>query len=178
MRCAICSGPLDLRLPGLGGAPSPAALSPSLHEPGAHGDLYACAECGTVQQPSLPRGRALHDLYRAMADDAYLAETPGRRRTAERLLDLIGAHVPRGRLLDVGCGPGLLLDEARRRGYDVVGLELSATAAAHARDVLGLPVREMPLEHLTEEEFDVIVLADVLEHLDDPLAALDGCHEL
>ena len=178
MRCAICSGPLELRLPGASEAPSPAALSPSRHEPGAHGDLFACTECGTVQQPSLPRGRALHDLYRAMADDAYLAEAPGRRRTAERLLDLIGAHVPHGRLLDVGCGPGLLLDEARRRGYDVFGLELSATAAAHARDVLGLPVREMPLEHLVSEEFDVIVLADVLEHLDDPLAALEGCRDL
>jgi len=178
MRCAICSGRLELRLRGAAGAPSPAALSPSRHEPGAHGDLYVCAECGTIQQPSLPRGRALHDLYRAMADDAYLAEAEGRRRTAERLLDLVGAHVPRGRLLDVGCGPGLLLDEARRRGYEVFGLELSATAAAHARDVLGLPVREMPLEHLAAEEFDVIVMADVLEHLDDPLAALDGCREL
>ena len=178
MRCAICSGSLELRLPGTSAAPSPAALSPSVHEPGAHGDLYACAECGTVQQPSLPRGRALHDLYRAMADDAYLGEAAGRRRTAERLLDLIGAHVPRGRLLDVGCGHGLLLDEARRRGYDVLGLELSATAAAHARDVLGLPVREAPLEALTAEQFDAIVLADVLEHLDDPMAALDGCRDL
>src|SRR5919201_354230 len=123
MQCTICSGPLELRLPGASEAPSPAALSPSRHEPGAHGDLFACTECGTVQQPSLPRG-------------------------------------------------------PRRRGYDVFGLELSATAAAHARDVLGLPVREMPLEDLVAEEFDVIVLADVLEHLDDPLAALDGCRDL
>ena len=56
-----------------------------------------------------------------MRDDEYLSEEAGRRATANRLLDLIGAHVPRGRLLDVGCGHGLLLDEARERGYDTVG---------------------------------------------------------
>ena len=60
---------------------------------------------------------------------------PARARIAEQ--------VPAGRLLDVGCGPGLLLDEARTAGYDVVGVELSREAAQHARDALGLDVREV-----------------------------------
>ena len=66
-------------------------------------------------------------------------------------------------------------------GYDVLGLELSRTAAGHARDVLGLPVAEQPLETFaaaTTERFDVIVLADVIEHLEDPAAALDACARL
>ncbi len=114
-----------------------------------------------------------------MSDDAYLAEEAGRRATATRLLDLVGKHVPAGRLLDVGCGHGLLLDEARRRGYETIGLELSASGAAYARDVLGLDVRELTLEALGDDRgFDVIVLADVIEHLDDPVAAIDRCHEL
>ena len=50
------------------------ALSPSAHEPGRHGDLLQCVECGTVQQPVLPQGAALHDLYRDMRDDEYLTE--------------------------------------------------------------------------------------------------------
>ena len=110
-----------------------------------------------------------------MRDDDYLAEEAGRRATANRLLDLIGAHRPSGRLLDVGCGHGLLLDEARKRGYETVGLELSREAARHARS-LGLDVRELPLEAFGEGtngdspgSFDVVVLADVLEHLDDPV---------
>ena len=120
-----------------------------------------------------------------MRDDEYLAEEEGRRATANRLLDLVGAHRPRGRLLDVGCGHGLLLDEARRRGYDTVGLELSREAARHARETLGLDVRELPLEAFTEGTngdspgaFDAIVLADVIEHLDDPVAAIDQCAAL
>jgi SAM-dependent methyltransferase len=179
-RCRICSGTTDLLWPAGTTAPDAAGFAPSCHRPGEHGDLYRCRECGTVQQPGLPAGGELHDLYRAMRDDAYLAQEVGRRRTANRLLDLIAAQTPSGRLLDVGAGHGLLLDEARGRGYDVVGAELSADAARHARDALGLDVREIALEDpaLDGERFDAIVLADVLEHLADPVAALERCREL
>ena len=175
MRCRICSGPLRLLHRGAGTAADAAAFSPTNHRPGEYGDLYACRRCGSVQQPSLPHGDDLLDLYRAMHDEHYLDEEQGRRRTALRLLGMIGPA--RGRLLDVGCGHGLLLDEARAAGWEVAGLELSARAAAHAREVLGLDVREATLESVTGP-FDAIVLADVIEHLDGPLAALDRCVSL
>jgi SAM-dependent methyltransferase len=167
---------MDLRIRG-GGAPlSAEALSPSHHEPSRHGDLLACRECAAVQQPMLPAGAALHDLYRDMRDDAYLGEEQGRRATGARLLDLIATRAPGGRLLDVGCGPGLLLDEARARGYDTVGLELSRDSARHARDRLGLDVREEALEEFADASgFDVLVLADVIEHLDDPVGGIARC---
>ncbi len=176
--CRICQGELEPFRAGRPGGPSPADFAPSNHRPGEHGELLRCTTCGAVQQPGLPGGAALHALYRDMSDDAYLHEEDGRRATARRILDLIGRHVPAGRLLDVGCGHGLLLDEARRRGFDVLGLELSRTAAGYARDVLGLPVSEQPVEAFAEradERFDAIVLADVIEHLEDPAAVLDAC---
>jgi SAM-dependent methyltransferase len=175
--CRVCAGHLSLRIAGNNGhAPAADAFAPSQHETGRHGDLLACVECGTVQQPLLPAGDELHELYRDMSDDAYLGEEAGRRATAGHLLDLIAAQVGSGRLLDVGCGHGLLLDEARSRGYETVGLELSRSAASHAREELGLDVREAPVEDFADEDgFDVVVLADVLEHLDDPVAAVDRC---
>jgi SAM-dependent methyltransferase len=176
--CAVCRGPLSLRLRGSTATPSAASFAPSRHRPGEHGDLYECRRCGTVQQPSLPGGSELHSLYRAMEDDDYLAEEAGRRRTAAGLLDLVGRHVACGRLLDVGCGHGVLLAEARARGYEVLGLELAAGAVRHARDVLGLTVLDIPLEEFRPQPgrlFDVIVLADVLEHLEDPVEAVDAC---
>src|SRR5829696_6133921 len=176
-RCRICTGPLEPFRRGRAGSPVPEDLAPSNHRPGEHGDLVRCGDCGAVQQPGLPSGAALHDLYREMSDEHYLSEEQGRRATARRVLRTIAAHVPAGRLLDVGCGHGLLLDEARRMGYATLGLELSRTGAGYARDVLGLDVSEEPVEAfaLTAERFDVVVLADLLEHVDDPVAVLDAC---
>ena len=151
--CRVCAGDLSLRVAGSNGhAPVAEAFAPSLHETGRHGDLLACVECGTVQQPLLPAGDELHELYRDMRDDAYLGEEAGRRATAAHLLDLIAAQVPAGRLLDVGCGHGLLLDEARTRGYETIGLELSRSAARHAREALGLDVREAPVEDFADDD--------------------------
>jgi 2-polyprenyl-3-methyl-5-hydroxy-6-metoxy-1,4-benzoquinol methylase len=179
LACRICSGDVKLRIRGRGAPVTAAAFSPSAHATGGHGDLLGCVDCGTIQQPALPAGAALHDLYREMEDDAYLGEEAGRRATGARLLDLIGRFVPRGRLLDVGCGPGLLLDEARRRGYETIGLELSRASARHARDALGLDVRELALEDFADERgFDVVVLADVIEHLDDPVDGIARCAAL
>jgi glycosyltransferase involved in cell wall biosynthesis len=85
-----------------------------------------------------------------------------------RLLELIGDD-PRN-VLDVGCGQGELGYLARRRGHRVVGIdvnqpqfELDEFVSADISQGLPLP------EH---RKFDVIVLADVLEHMQDPLKLL------
>ena len=177
--CGICGGPQTLAYKGSISSADASAMAPSAHQSGLYGDLFRCADCGTIAQPSLPGGDSLHSLYRDMTDTAYLAEEEGRRLTALRLIDLIGKYVPAGRLLDVGCGHGLLLDEARRRGYQSTGLELSSANAGYARDVLGLDVREVGLEDFNDADgFDVVVLADVIEHLDDPVSAIDHCKNL
>ncbi len=179
--CGICGGALELRHPGAASAPEPGDFSPTCHRPQAYGDLYRCRECATVQQPSLPGADALEDLYREMDDTGYLAEELGRRSTANWLLDLVERRRSPGRLLEIGCGHGLLLDEARRRGWEVRGLELSESSARHARERLGLDVREEPLETLGPQEhgtWDAVLLVDVLEHLDDPAGALERCQEL
>ncbi len=179
LSCRVCSGELRLLLHGADAPVTAAAFSPSCHELGLHGDLLVCRECGAVEQPALPRGEELHALYRETRDGSYLSEEAGRRATARRLLQLLAEHVPSGRLLDVGCGPGLLLDEARQLGYEVAGVELSHDAARHAREVLDLDVREIALEDIDDDDsFDVVVLADVIEHVEDPVGAIARCASL
>ena len=69
---------------------------------------------------------------------------PGRRRTSQRLLDAIERHAPRGRMLEVGCGHGLLLDEARARGWAGRG------ARARRRLARARPRRARPRRRATE----------------------------
>jgi 2-polyprenyl-3-methyl-5-hydroxy-6-metoxy-1,4-benzoquinol methylase len=180
LACQICGGRATLFISGPTGRLDPAALAPTNHGTGEHGDLFRCVECGTVWQPSLPARTELHDLYRQMTDQKYLGEVAGRRATARRLLDLLAGFAPAGRLLEVGSGHGLLLDEARSRGYSVEGVELSRNGARYAREELGLSVREVALEaaDLEPGSYDAVVLVDVLEHLDDPAGAIALCTEL
>ena len=75
-----------------------------------------------------------------------------------------------GRVLDVGCGRGFLLDAFRRRGWTVEGTEMSEASSAHAREVLEIPVHVGPLETLglPAESFDAVTLWHVLEHVTRP----------
>jgi 2-polyprenyl-3-methyl-5-hydroxy-6-metoxy-1,4-benzoquinol methylase len=83
------------------------------------------------------------------------------------------ARISRGRLLDVGCGNGKLLESAERLGWRAQGLEIDPTAVAAAR-ARGLDVLEGSYERLTEFEgaLDCIICSHVLEHVHEPLDLL------
>lgn len=86
---------------------------------------------------------------------------------------------PRGRVLDVGCALGFLLDGLRQScDWEVYGVELSSWAAQFAREKLGLQVHAGTLEEAPFPDgfFDAILLNDLLEHLPDPVAFLDIAH--
>lgn len=75
------------------------------------------------------------------------------------------------KLLEIGAGYGHFLADAKKRGYDVTGVELSHTASAYARDELGLTVHTSQLEEAElEPPYDVIVAWDTIEHVPDPVS--------
>lgn len=91
------------------------------------------------------------------------------------LLGLIGSES--GRVLDIGCGRGALGERLRANGASwLVGVDISEGAASEARvrydQVIVQPVEELTLDDLGGERFDLVVVADVLEHLVDPWAVL------
>jgi SAM-dependent methyltransferase len=92
----------------------------------------------------------------------------------ESWLDEIERHRKPGRLLDVGCGAGLFLAVARRRGWDPFGIDECEEALGHARSHFGLDVRAGEFERFTGDgrTFDLITGWDIIEHSRDPLALL------
>jgi SAM-dependent methyltransferase len=177
--CRLCGDSAELLYPGVDDWAASGTFAPSSHEVGVHGDLYVCRRCGTVQTSELPSPELLESRYAETDDDQYLVEEVGRRQTSRRLLDLLEERVRPGRMLDVGCGHGLLMAEALERGWDTVGLELSHSAIQHARR-LGLSVLEQTIEDapFAAASFDAIVAVDLIEHLSAPREFVAHCREL
>jgi 2-polyprenyl-6-hydroxyphenyl methylase/3-demethylubiquinone-9 3-methyltransferase len=91
---------------------------------------------------------------------------------------------PAGRVLDVGCGTGFLLERLAERGFSGVGIDLSPESVDHARRRLAeigaadrLRAEVGSAYEPPEGPFDLIALTDVLEHLEDPRACLRALRE-
>lgn len=80
-----------------------------------------------------------------------------------------------GRLLEIGCASGAFLHEMAAGGWKVKGIEFSSRAAANARS-LGYPVHAGSVEAIPDfpEPFDLVAGWAVLEHLHEPLRALES----
>lgn len=77
------------------------------------------------------------------------------------------------RVLDVGCGAGLLCEPLARLGGQVTGLDAAAENIAVARDhaaLSGLEIdyKHQPVEELGEDGFDLVTSLEVIEHVADP----------
>jgi 2-polyprenyl-6-hydroxyphenyl methylase/3-demethylubiquinone-9 3-methyltransferase len=100
----------------------------------------------------------------------------------ERQVPLSGRKV-----VDVGCGGGLLAEAMARRGADVLGIDLSAkalkVAQLHALETAceRVDYREMAAEALAAEQpaaFDVVTCMEMLEHVPDPSSVVRSCAQL
>ncbi len=121
----------------------------------------------------MPTQAELSEYYAAEYSENSLAESEAARPAMRRVLAEIEAKVPVGRILDVGCGYGMFLEEARRLGWTVQGVEPTPERAEAARG-RGLPVVSGTLEQACFEtgSFDVVVLQHVIEHLTEPRVSL------
>jgi SAM-dependent methyltransferase len=135
--------------------------------------LLRCARCASAVTDA-PVPPEAHDT------GAYATHQPRLRRTASPLLDRFDRHrlrllgAPGPRLLDVGAGRGRFVAAARAAGFDADGIEPSARGVRAAREQYAVELRadDIATATVAPGSLDAITLWHVLEHLDDPAAAL------
>jgi SAM-dependent methyltransferase len=85
------------------------------------------------------------------------------------------AEVPPCRVLDIGCGPAVLLSELAARGFEATGVDDARPALALARSFAGRD-RPMTLTHALDPawrgRFDLLLSFEVIEHLEEDVAAM------
>ncbi|MFC2303746.1 MAG: bifunctional 2-polyprenyl-6-hydroxyphenol methylase/3-demethylubiquinol 3-O-methyltransferase UbiG [Cardiobacterium hominis] len=130
------------------------------------------ADIGSFQQ----HGSAFWDVqgpYRTLHQI-----NPARLQFLERFVVLSGLRV-----LDVGCGGGILSEALAERGASVLGIDLAESALQAAEEHRAGQAVEYRLESSREtaargEVFDVVTCMEMLEHVADPAAVLRDIHAL
>jgi len=146
--------------------------------------LVRCRRCGFTWAPEglLFTRRELSiyedDELDLFAQDRDYYRDPGALDAARDKVEWVARFVaPGGRLLDVGANVGTFVSEAKAR-WAAIGLDPSAAAVEWGRAHLGAPLEVGSIFDEVPSyvgRFDAVTLFDVIEHLDDPAAALRQC---
>lgn len=140
-----------------------------------HDDIVQCIKCGMVSSITALRPDEIVDNYTQVVDEDYLKEEAARRELFAWFVgETEGFSLSGRRLLEIGSNVGLFLDVAREHGWDASGIEPSRWAVDQGVTRFGVNLTQGTVEELdaTSDVADVIVMLDVLEHLNDPLTAL------
>jgi SAM-dependent methyltransferase len=154
----------------------------------ATGDAFRivrCRQCDLAQTAPAPSEQELDGYY----PQGYHSTTKRYRGGLDRVLGMVHRSRiraierlagGRGSVLDIGCGPGVLINQMRSLGWRVRGTERSLSAAQQARDVFHLDVGAVDIDELVAAgaTYDAVVLWHVAEHLRAPAETIRGIARL
>lgn len=141
-------------------------------------DIMRCNHCGLMFLHPMPSEETLYEIYRNQEyfnnyfisknqPVSYIQAMDDYNDDDFKTLEIISRYKPSGSLLDVGCAAGRFLRNARQYGYNVFGVEPNKVLADHAKENFNLSVVNDFLRNgsFPDHSFDIICLADTLEHL-------------
>jgi len=131
-----------------------------------------CEACATIPLPP-DLSRYYPSAYRAYGPLASAVLHSVYRSRVRSWAKMFGAP---GKVLEVGCGTGIMLKAFRDAGWAAKGTERTAEAAEIGRTQYGLDIVSVGIESLPESDaFDLILLFQVLEHMPNPKEIVEEC---
>lgn len=138
------------------------------------GDYWLCEVTGQFQRDQFVDAPAEH------YDAHWQPQLDPRRDVSSEVAHwkkYLGAYEPyrkTGRLLEVASGQGRLLKAAVDLGWEATGNDVSPKVAEHAQKLSGAPMLVAPIEQvqLADDHYDVVILNNIFEHLESPMAVL------
>lgn len=139
--------------------------------------LCQCKSCNFVFSQQIPSQQELIEHYEGYGRNDYLSPLTILRYN--ELLDEFEQYRNSGKLLDVGCGIGYFLEEAKKRGWEVYGTEYT-DEAVEICSKKGIQMNQGKLEtsNYDVESFDIITSFEVLEHINNPVEELTNFNSL
>lgn len=137
--------------------------------------LYRCQNCGLVQAFPLPSKNEVKKLYQGdyyKNYSFYNSQIPAHRAYFQKKIAQIKKYRSSGKLLDVGCAVGILLDEAKKQGFTPEGVDVSDYAVNQCLK-LDLKAFVGDITVINKKNYyDIITAFEIVEHEYDPVKAL------
>jgi 2-polyprenyl-3-methyl-5-hydroxy-6-metoxy-1,4-benzoquinol methylase len=139
--------------------------------------LCKCKSCGFVFAQAIPTMEELEKHYEGYSRNDYLSPVTIKRYN--ELLDYFEQFRKTGKLIDVGCGIGYFLEEAKKRGWEVYGTEYT-DEAIQICESKGITMKKGKLNpaDFKSESFDIITSFEVIEHINNPQEEIQNFNQI
>jgi len=129
--------------------------------------LCKCGACGFVFSKKIPSKEVIEKYYENYGLGDFISPITIKRY--HEILDEFESFRKTNRILDVGCGTGYFLNEAKKRGWEVYGTEISQKSVDICSKK-GIIMKKGFLNAVDFEpnSFDIILSIEVIEHINNP----------
>lgn len=129
--------------------------------------IMECLACGQVRTESSDKEKR-KNFYGAADISVYIEKEAMFRQLFGHVIAFVKRNLASGKLVDVGAGVGLLVNEAIKAGFDAIGFEPSKVSVVAAKKYFGISLLSTLFDKRKVKSVDGVVINHVLEHVENP----------